>query len=271
MHQLINHKIIYKNIINQEWVTAIGVDQFIYLNGYTISEYLTSIQPFCTQVIFPWSFCCYNNTDSKIDNFLENISLYHNTYKGYAESGSGASNGMVRTKNLLALHDDSHSFISKTPRQIIFIVNEYYYGMPNILTTTSIFKIANEKLDTTHFYNLKISSFHIILRNVNEYFIKSIFGYSECVNNSKYLYLLSECIKDNSRYILDLPIQSNRLPYMLNIKDNPFVDWSINLKIPVIENKNSTEYYENIISSGLGIYGITKKQYNNWKKYVLSG
>jgi hypothetical protein len=265
-HNLLNHKIIYANIINEDWVTAIGIDQYMYLNGNTIQYYLKYINDTCTQIIFPWSFCCFNNNDSNFDNFLENIQLYKNYYSGTR----GHSNGMIRTKNLLYIRGDSHSFVSNTSTQQIFISDEYY-EMPNYLDTWSVFKIVDEKLSSTLFNELNISSFHIMLRNVNEYFIKNLFYWdntnNELLENS-FVQLVSD-IRNKTKDILQI-LNKNRNLDTLNQNCNDFLKYSIELKFPKIESKNNTDHYNNLILNELYKYNITKEEFESWKRTLFN-
>ena len=264
-HQLINHKIINANLIKEDWVTAIGIDQFIYLNGITIQEYLLNLDEKCTQIIFPWSYCCHNINDSNYDYFLKNINLYK---CDYAKS-RGHSNGMIKTKNMLAIDTTSHGFTSKSHTQYVHVIDEYYH-MGSRLDIMYIFKIVNEKLINMSFNDLKISSFHIVLRNINEYFIKGFFYWKRDKNNNKI---------DNAFYYLSKDIKEKNINNYKHYGDyiragvNIFIKTpillpkeNINLKIPDLENKNLDNTYYDIIMNKLNKYDITKEEFMDWKQ-----
>jgi putative heme iron utilization protein len=262
-HKLLDYKIIYTNIIKEDWLTAIGIDQYFYLNGDTIQNYLENIDETCNQIIFPWGFCCYNTNDSKFENFLENIGSYKNTYS----KSKGHSNGMIRTNNLSGIQLCSHSFMSKTPRQKIFIINEYY-DLVSDNDPYSIFNIVQEKLNTIPFIDIKISTFHIMLRNINETFIKNCFYWNsspELINNI--IYTLSADIKNNTKNILYL--NENRINRNLDAMteiQNDFLLNPIELKVPDLKYKNSSEHYDKLILDRLHQYNITKEEFNLWKQ-----
>jgi hypothetical protein len=265
-HNLINKKIIDINIINEDWVTSIGVDQYIYLNGDTIQNYLLNINDSCTQIIFPWSFCCYNTDDSNNDVFLENIKLYKNDYG----KKTGHSNGMIRRQNLLSINQNSHSFLSKTPTQQIFITNEYF-EMSSELPTLHVFDICQIKLNTICFYDIKMTSFHMLLRNINEYFIKSYIFWAfnnDTIENN--MYLLAYDIKNNTKTILNSnPGGRDRHIAYMNMSENIFLSNQVELKLPLLECKNTSNNYEELILNKLSKYNITKEEFNTWKTYLF--
>jgi hypothetical protein len=260
LHELLNNKIIKTDIIKETWVTAIGVDQYIYLNGNTIQEFLNKIEDTCTQVIFPWSFIFFNNNNSKFDIFLENCKSYKNVY-----GWGGHSNGLIRRCNLLQMSVDSHNFISKTPEQKVFITDEYYI-MPSHLNTGYLFHNVQKKLDTLPFDEIKISSFHILLRNVNEYFIKPRFCWN-CKNknneedNNRYFFNLSLNIKNNTG------INAEELHGRgINERSNNLSEKQIELKFPKLLITNSSEHYDTLILNKLSHYGVQKEDFEIWKK-----
>jgi hypothetical protein len=218
-HALVNHKIIYKNIIKEDWCTAVGIDQYIYLNGNTIQDYLSNINDDCSQIIIPWSFCCINTNDYNFENFLENFHFYKSQYAGT----NGHSNGLIKTSNLKALCHSTHTFLSKTSTQKVFILDEYFDLNSNLMVF-EIFNIVQKKLDTTTFDNLKISSFHFIIRNVNEIFIKSFFswGKKNIETIQSIFNQISQDIKNNTKNCL---IDYNLL-LRLNIVNDKRIDFS---------------------------------------------
>jgi hypothetical protein len=257
LHGLLNKKIIQNNIIKEQWVTVVGVDQYIYLNSNTIQEYLNHIEEKCTQVIFPWSFCFINNNNSNFDNFLENCKSYKSIY-----SLGGHSNGIIRTCNLLYLSGDSHSFVSKTPQQKVFIINEYYI-MPNHLHSFDFFDIAQQKLNTLPFDQIKMSSFHILLRNVNEFFIKHKFSWNRTKQHNQdeinnYFFNLSANIKHNSNIDKGFRWGSENR--------NEFLEKQIELKFPKLEITNGSEHYDTLILNHLNQHGVQKEEFEVWKK-----
>jgi hypothetical protein len=260
LHELLNNKIVNTGIIKEEWVTALGIDQYFYLNGNnTIQEYLNKIEEKCTQIIFPWSFCFFNNNNSKFDNFLENCKSYKNVY-----GWEGHSNGLIRRCNLSKMNGNSHSFESRTPKQKVFIINEYYI-MPSNLDTYYFFDIVQQKLNTLPFDKIKISSFHILLRNVNEYFIKPRLCWN-CKNknneeeNNSYFYNLSLNIKNNTN------IEKVNGRHGVNETRNVLLEKQIQLKFPKLAITNGSEHYDTLILNKLSHYGIQKEEFEVWKK-----
>jgi hypothetical protein len=264
LHELLNHKIIYKNLINEDWITAVGIDQYIYMNGDTIQNYLLNIDNSCDQIMFPWSFALFNNTDSNYDNFLENIQLYNIFFCSW----SGTSNGMIKTKNLkkIALH--SHSYDSITEFQKIYIFDEYFIFKSDF-NIYDIFDIMKKKMLTNSFDKFKISSFHILLRNINECYIKKLFSWNtDETNNSKIILDLVNSINNNiTDYKFDgrniIPCEKNEKQNNTLIDINPYL---LELKIPELECKNSSEHYDNLIFKKLEMYNISKEKFDNWKK-----
>jgi hypothetical protein len=264
-HALVNHKIVYKNIIKEDWCTTIGIDQYIYLNGNTIQDYLSNINDDCTQIIVPWSFCCINTYDSNFDNFLENFHLYKSEYAGT----NGHSNGLIKTKNLFALDHSTHSFISKTELQKIYIIDEYF-EFNKSLHIFDIFCIVQKKLDIRTFDNLKISSFHFIIRNVNEIFIKNLFSWGK-LNIETFqiiLYQISQDIKNNTKKCL---IDYNLIQRLNIVKDkrNDFSEKLFELELSLMETKNSSEYYDNLLLKELFNYDVIKEEFDLWKKTLF--
>jgi len=256
LHDLLNNKIIQTNIIKEEWVIAVGVDQYIYLNGNTIQEYLNHIEEDCTQVIIPWSFCFFNNNNSNFDNFLENFKSYKNVY-----GWGGHSNGLIRKSNLLRISGNSHSFESKTPQQKVFIIDEYYVMPPSLLHCIH-FGIVEQKLNTLPFDQIKISSFHILLRNVNEDFIKLKFFWNRTKqhnhdNINNYFFNLSLSIKNNSN------IETHYRG--ANETRNVLLEKQIELKFPKLEIKNGSEHYDALILNELNKHGVQKEEFEVWK------
>jgi hypothetical protein len=266
LHELINHKITYKNLINEDWVTAVGVDQFIYMHGDTIQDYLLNIDESCDQIIVPWTFCIYNNYNCDFSNFLENINSYNYEYGVHL----GHSNGMIRTNNLKRLHYNSHSFISKTEKQNIYIINEYFM-FNSELDTFKVFDIAQKKIDSDSFDKIKINSFHIQLRNINESYIKGFFVW----NNEQYtLNAMNELANNINNNITDyesihrdiVPCEKNKIKNKtINIDPN-----LLELKIPKLECKNSSEHYNNLILEKLQTYNVNKELFENWKNNTFS-
>jgi len=264
-HALVNHKIIYKNIIKEDWCTTIGIDQYIYLNGNTIQDYLSNINDDCSQIIIPWSFCCINTNDSNFENFLENFHFYKSEYAGT----NGHSNGLIKTENMKALCHSTHASISKSLTQKVFILDEYF-DFNNHLNIFEIFNIIQKKLDTTSFENLKISSFHFIIRNVNEIFIKSLFCWGKLHLETFQIILnhISQDIKNNTKKSL---IDYNLLGRSNIVKDkrNDFSEKLFQLELPVLETKNSSKHYDNLLLNELYKYDVTKEEFDLWKKTLF--
>lgn len=264
-HALVNHKIIYKNIIKEDWCTAIGIDQYIYLNGNTIQDYLINIKNDCTQIIVPWSFCCINTYDSNFDNLLENYHLYKSQYAGT----NGHSNGLIKTENMKALCHSTHTFLSKSLTQKVFILDEYF-DFDSQLNVFEIFNIIQKKLDIRTFDDLKISSFHFIIRNVNEIFIKNLFswGKKNIETIQSIFYHISQDIKNNTKKCL---IDYNLIHRLNIVRDerNDFSEKLFQLELPVMETKNSSDLYDNLLLKELCNYDVTKEEFDLWKKTLF--
>jgi hypothetical protein len=254
MHNNLNTKIYTQNIIKEDWVIAIGIDQYMYLNGNTIQEYIYNINELCSQIVIPWSLCVFNKNDNTYSNFLENINNYHIGYN----TGYGHANGLMRTSNLSEILIDSHFCVSKTETQSIYILNEYF-EMPSRPNTWGIFNIIQDKLNNILFEDLQIGTFHIMLRNINEIFIKSYFYWNfdkleEAMNKLAY------SIKNNT-YDNLLPLKR-----IYNINSNKV---NIKLKFKNLESINTSTYYDNLIMEHLVNYNITKDEYDIWKYKIL--
>lgn len=251
MHVNLNYKIYNQNIINEDWVIAIGIDQYMYLNGNTIQEYLynNNINDSCSQIVVPWSLCIFNKNDNTYNNFLENINNYNITYNNIR----GHSNGLMRTSNLSEILTDSHFYISKTSTQTIYIVDEYF-EMPSLPNTWDIFNIVNNKLNNILFKDLQIGTFHVMLRNINEIFIKSYFYWN--------FDRLDEAIKDLAYSIKNNINNLSSLRRHYTVNSNQF---DIKLKFKNLESVNSSTYYDNLIMDQLVKYNVTKDEFDNWK------
>lgn len=264
-HSLVNHKIIYKNIIKEDWSTTIGIDQYIYLNGNTIQDYLLNINDDCTQIIFPWSFCCANIYDSNFNNFLENYPSYKCEYAGT----NGHSNGLIKTENMKELCHSTHTFLSKSLTQKVFIIDEYF-DFNSQLIVFDIFNIIQKKLHTTSFHNLKISSFHFIIRNVNEIFIKNLFswGKKNIETIQSIFYHISQDIKNNTKKCL---IDYNLIQRLNIVKDkrNDFSEKLFELELSAMERNNSSQHYDNLLLKELNKYNVTKEEFDLWKKTLF--
>lgn len=252
LHQLINFEIIYKNIIKEDWVTAIGVDQFIYLNGETIQDYLSNIDESCTQIIFPWSITAFNNQDMPYDNLMKNIHMYNCSYN----KTSGHSNGLIRVSDLQAITLNSHSFISKNDSQKVYIINEYYIMPKEMHDVYGLFRIVEGKMNNLDLFSLKISSFHIMLRNINEIIIKSCLYWT--FDNS----IFNRVINDIQNKIYNQSNVNNRGNLIIN-NDKSVNNYLFNLRIPDLNNLNKNDLYKKIIMNY-----ITEEQLNQWKSIL---
>jgi hypothetical protein len=257
IHLLLNYEVIDKGIIKEDWVTTIGLDQFIYLKDINITTFLESIDKECTQIIIPWSICAFNTKDLPYDNLMANVNQYLYEYNGT----SGHSNGFIRTNNVKALCGSSHSFISKSFKQKIYIVDEYFTE-DSTLDTWKIFGIAREKMKLNAFGDLKISSFHFIIRNLNELIVKSYFYWYD---NKIQLDFLADNIKN--KFVHDSLFKHRKL-YDINNINLQECNLLRNLNTPNISCLNSNNNYDAIIFNKLKDYEITEEQYNEWKKIL---
>ena len=244
MQYLLNVELIESNIITEHWVTAIGIDQFIYLNGNTIQEYIKTIDESCTQVIMPWSICAFNNKNICYDNLMENVHLYSGHYNGT----KGHSNGLIRTSNLRKISGDSHHFISKCPEQKVYIIDEYF-TMPANLQTQKIFEICHTKLQKIPLNMLTISSFHIMLRNVNEAFVKEFAYWGK--NN------MDSMINNISNNTIDY---HGRLSLLRWLGTMPV----LNIISPKLAIMNKRTHYEYILEKLLEKHNISLDRFYKW-------
>ena len=255
LHTSLTCEKIHKEIIKEECVAAIGLDQFIYLKDINITTFLESIDKECTQIIIPWSICSNNSKDLPYDNLMANVSQYSYEYN----TSSGHSNGFIRTNNVRHLFGDSHSFVSKSSKQQIHICDEYF-TKDDTLDTWEIFGIVHQKMNKIAFYDLKISSFHFFLRNLDEVIVKTYCSW----NYNTSLHVLVECIKNNS-VELELINQLSRMKY---VKKQQTEYNLTNLNIPNITS-NAGNYCNDLIVNMLKEYNITKEQYCEWKNNIL--
>ena len=188
--------------------------------------------------------------------------------KEQVEKTNGYSNGLITTKNMKALFSNSHSFISKSLRQKVFILDEYF-DFKNELLTSEIFDIVQKKLDKKTLNNLNISSFHFVLRNINEFFVKNIFSWAKNSNiddiNQKF-YSIAQDVKNNTKKIL---IESNLKERIFFCNKNDFSEKLFDLKIPVMNNINSNQHYDNLLLTELKKYDVTKEEFDLWKKTLF--
>jgi len=253
LHELLNTEIIYNNIIKEDWVTAVGLDQFIYLNGETIQHYLSNIHETCTQIFFPWSISAYNNQDMPYDNLMKNIHTYNCSYN----KTTGHSNAMIRVSDLQAISSNSHSFISKNIYQKIYIIDEYYTAPKEILDIFSYFRIAEEKMNKLDLYSLKMSSFHIMLRNIDEIIIKNCLFWNMDNNNFNTL------INDVQNKIYNLNTAINRQKLLVVNHDKTVNNYLCNLQIPDLNYLNTNNQYKKLYMNY-----ITEEQLNMWKSIL---
>ena len=256
MHNLLNLELIERKIIIQDWVTAIGIDQFIYLNGTPVPFFLKNIQKSCTQIIIPWSICAFNNENNNYDNLIENLDLYTCQYNHVG----GHSNGFIRTSNLERLLDNSHSFVSKTNEQLVFIVDEYF-TMPNVLNTEIFFDIVHTKLQIKPLNELPISSFHIMLRNVEEVFIKE-YAYWGKSNMEVIISDIKANTKGNYGGRFDLLYHDYLTSDILKSAIKQIV-------YPKLNIMNNNSHYEFILSELLQKKNCLLIDFNRWVKEVL--
>ena len=242
MHQLLNINII--DIIKEDWVTAIGIDQFIYLNGNTIQTYLKNIEKSCDQVIIPWSICASNNKFQPHDNLMKNINNY-NCFYGHL----GHSNGLIKTTNLKAISSDSHTFITKQSTQNVYIIDEYF-TMNGVLNTKMVFDIVINKMNKLKFNDFNIGSVHFTLRNKQEQVIKKYFYWNK-INIDE----LVDNIKNNS---YSLSNSQFRIGYGTSIEVYN------KLNIPELSCLNTSNYYNYVIELELNKYNISMEQFNKW-------
>jgi hypothetical protein len=242
IHELINILIVPN--IKEDWTTAIGIDQFIYLNGNTIQTYLHNIIPICDQIIMPWLVCASNFQTHSYDCLMENILNYVCRY-----GHEGHSNGLIKTNNLHKLNNDSHTFISKSKNQNVYIIDECHV-MNNTLNTRFVFDIVLNKINLLDIEQFKIGSFHFFLRNKQELVIKKFFYW-----NKHNICELIENIKNNSFKIFN---DGFRFGSGKNIKLND------KLIFKHLNSINTCETYNYIVEKELKQYDISLERFYDW-------
>jgi len=299
MHEMVNKLIIEKKTIKEDWVTCIGIDQFIYLDNNNIQLSLQDIDDDCSQIIMPWSICFHNNNITNYENLLENIDLYDSTVVN-PWGPQGHSNGMIRTKDMSKFNSDSHSFISNKDQKI-FIMNEYFKFKKD-LGYHGVFEIVKEKIKNN--ITLNFTTCHFLLRNTMDIIIKSSFYgwcHSEIIkiteiiesikNKDKLLYVAShrksigkiknlmKKIKFNYKFYLDNYPDLRHLDYESAFKH--YLDYGekegrlinkenyIEFNIPNLQFKNTETYYINIILNKLNENGFTISK-ENLKEWINS-
>jgi len=251
LHSLMNTKIIECNTIKEDWTTAIGVDQYLYMNGETIQMYLENIDESCDQIIMPWSIVAFNNKNMPHDNLIKNVGRYTCCY-GHV----GHSNGLMKTKNLLKLAGNSHSFISKKPRQKVYIINEYFEMNSKLISmgSNNVFDIVQKKMDEINLHELKISSFHFFIRNFQEIIIKNCFYWNRTLSNFDDVV---HNITTNTKSIL----HSYHRTGMQVVEQYKFLQ---NIDIPLVSCINTYTHYDNLIITKLKDYNINEQEYHKW-------
>jgi hypothetical protein len=274
IHNSLNTEIILKNIIKEEWTTVIAIDQYLCLKSNTISNYLSTIDDDCTQIIFPWSFSFFNKNDTLCDNFLKNIHSYHYTYGNDTihNGKAGHCNGLIRTKNMHTLHNGTHHFLSKTATQKVYIINEYFLKESHI-DQWSLFDIIEKKMSEIKIENINIHSFHFILRNINETYIKDFFYWKKEEDNNHYYIFenTARLVKTNKytclckgRFIYECE-QDEKICKVINTDK-----YLLDLKVPELKYNNSNEHYSQLIMNELKKFDITREEFDQWKNNTFN-
>ena len=260
IHRLINTLV---PLVKEDWVALCALDNYIYLYK-NIDDFLTCINKEnskCSQIIMPWiNIANLDNND--ISNFP--LDLGHNTYYHIPVK---SCQSIIKTSNLSHIHDNSHFFITKTEKQIIYI-NNSYKSMPNELDTQYIFNLSSnywQPLINKGEINIFKSPFiiHIIIRTYNEILIKDCLSWKK---DNKDLnlknFLLFKTNKINSHL-------SCRSAYLYNINKYYIFKLKLsNFQHINLNDKNSNIYYQELIHELLNINAIDIETYEQWKSYI---
>jgi len=252
MHKALNAELLEIINIEESWITAIGIDQFIYLNKTSnIQSFLETIDDDCIQVIMPWSITSYNIQNKNWDNLIENMPDYVGKYN----NSDGHANGLIRTKYMKCIAQNTHFFISKN-NQKIFVIDEYFQK-ERVLDTWEIFTMCHNKMGKISFENIPISSFHFQVRNLNDIFVKSFLFWGNDYN----IHNLISAIKTKT----SITSGSNRLK-LLNKNE---IMQKYDLNIPKFVSSNTSVYYDSLLQKILNKYNVTLESYYEWIKTMV--
>ena len=251
------------SLVKEDWISMCALDNYIYLYK-NIDDFLTCIHnenSNCSQIIMPWI-----NIANLLDNNIENFPLDLGIEK-YYHLPVKSCQSIIKRSNLKEININSHTFISKTQNQVIYI-NSSYKLMPNILDTQYIFNLSlgywKPIVDKGLVESFK-SPFiiHNIIRNYNEVLIKDCLSwkkYDKFLNLKNFLEFKSNKIDSHltcrSAYLYEVDKY-----YVFNLKLSRFQD--INL-----ESKNTNIYYDKFIEDILNKNKIDINVFNNWKTKI---
>ena len=258
------------SLVKEDWISMCALDNYIYLYK-NIDDFLTCIyeeNPNCSQIIMPW-INISNLLDNNIDNFPLDLG-----YSKYFHIPVKSCQAIIKKSNLKEVHINSHTFISKSKSQIIYL-NNSYKSMPSILDTFHIFDLSSnywQPLVNKGLVEQFKSPFiiHNIIRNYDEVIIKDSLSWKK---NNKFLdlknFLEFKSKKINSHLTC-------RTAFLYEVDKY----YSFNLKLPRFQTinliyKNTNIYYNRLIKNLMLSTGqVNIDTYYNWKikikNYILN-
>jgi len=242
------------NEVKEDWILAIGLDSYIYLNGENIDTFIKKLDTDIFEVVFPW-FCLYNLDNVSNEDFTHNINKFYTTKHDHIYS-------MAYVKNIEKIFSNSHYFIPKTLTQKIYICdNKYIIKNKYISSHLEIF-------DHAHFNIFDLNcpknfSFHVQIRNYDEIILKDFFSWN-FINDEK-KDSLKKLISNNNFENFRKLSRSLRIGFFLDGKtrykkiniDNLFI-------IKEYNNKNTNLYSKKKINELLNDLDIKEEDYNKF-------
>lgn len=227
--------------ITEDWILVCDCDEYLYLHGLTIKEFLKNISNTIDQIQFPWLMS--ENISTGYDNLydqLYNNSFYHNPHVKSIVRRSGLVELRCHShdilKNRLTLYPTNNDFnLTTTPLEFYKDSNftEFYLKNPFIIHFHS--RGINNIIIKILCYNLKFKSDSEAKHNFIEYINTS---------NYEYLYKLKKF-----KLIIDHTKNKKIDSFKLNLSENPY-------KIDLEDEK---EFTKNICMH----YGINLDNFNH--------
>jgi hypothetical protein len=169
LNVLVNAKLLPR--ITEDWVLAIGIDSFLWLDGLSLNEHFRKYPQIkardCSEIFFPWIIAT-NVYDANLPD-----PLHRSDCLALSVPHSHAS-PMARRDRITGLADHSHQFEMKALTVNMFSCGVVTENMPAGLHVLEIFKIVLKSYDPN-----KGALIHMVLRNYDEVALKGFFSWTK--------------------------------------------------------------------------------------------